>query len=60
MKSFKISIRRSAFFILIVTAAFSIFSISALWVYTEIKKSKDNLNTIQATYEAEQQGLIKS
>ncbi|NQU32776.1 MAG: PAS domain S-box protein [Bacteroidetes bacterium] len=60
MKSFKISIRRSAFFILIVTAALSIFSISALWVYTEIKKSKDNIKTIQDTYETEQQEIIKS
>ncbi len=59
MKKLTISIRRSAYFILITTAAFSIFSISALWVYTEFKKSTKTLNKYKETYEEEQKIALK-
>ena len=55
----KISIKRSAFFILMATAAFSIFSISALWVYTEIAKSQGSLEKYKEAYENEQREYIK-
>lgn len=55
----KISIRKSAFLILMTTAAFSIFSISALWIYTEIAKSKGTLNSYKEAYEIEQKEYIK-
>ncbi len=59
MKSFKISVRRSAFFILIITAAFSIFSISALWIYSEINKSNNSIDVLRDQYISEQKKLIK-
>jgi len=60
MKSFKISIKRSAFLILILTAAFSIFSLSALWIYTEVTKSKKMLSINKEKYETQQKEYIKN
>lgn len=59
MGKVKISIRRSSFFILLATASFTMFSISALWVITEIIKSKQKLAEISESYETEQQVIIK-
>ena len=41
------------------TAAFSIFSISALWIYTEIIKSQGSLEKFKVTYENEQKEHLK-
>ncbi|MBC8320640.1 MAG: PAS domain S-box protein [Bacteroidetes bacterium] len=60
MKKIKISIRRSSFFILIATATFTLFSISVLWVFTEIIKSKEIIAEIKETYESEQREFLKS
>jgi len=60
MKKIKISIRRSAFFILMATAAFTTFSISALWIFTEIAKSKQKIAEIKASYISEQRILLKN
>lgn len=59
MKKIKISIRRSAVFILMATATFSIFSINALWIFTEIKNSKRELAEIKDSYESRQRELLK-
>jgi len=60
MNKFKISIRKSAFFILLAIATLTMFSISALWVVTEIIKSKKKLAEISEFYEADQCEIIKS
>ncbi len=59
MSSFQTSIRKSAFFILIATAAFSIFSISALWIYNEITRSYDKLDNLKSAYEEKQKEFLK-
>jgi len=59
MGKVKISIRRSSFFILLATASFTMFSISALWVMTEVLKSKRKLHEITESYETEQRIILK-
>ncbi len=60
MHNIKISTRRSLLFLIIATAIFTIFSISALWVYSEINRSKQTLREISESYELEQRELLKS
>lgn len=59
MKRIKISIKRSSFFLLLATATFTMFSISFLWIVTEIAKSKQNLADAKISYQAEQRKLLK-
>ncbi len=42
------------------TATFTVFSISALWIYTEISKSKQQIAHTEEAYYLEQRNLIKS
>lgn len=60
MKLFNLSIKKSAFLILVITAAFSIFSISALWIFTEIRRSKETLDRNKELYENDQKGYLKN
>jgi PAS domain S-box-containing protein len=59
MKRIKISIKRSSFFILLATATFTMFSISVLWIVTEIVKSRQNLVDAKISYQTEQRMLLK-
>ena len=59
MKKLEISIRRSAYFILMATTTITVFSISALWVFTEITKYEQKVKEIEASYISEQRKLIK-
>lgn len=60
MKNLNISIRKSAFFILLATALISMFSISILWIVTEIQETNRNLNTSLTEFEEDQKEKIKS
>lgn len=59
MKGIKISISTSLFFIIIATSTFTIFSISALWVFSEIRQSNKTINEIKKSYVLEQRKQIK-
>ncbi len=59
MRKLNLSIRRGAFFIMLATAAISMFSISVLWIVTEVRKSNDTLIAYQKSYEEEQKSFLK-
>jgi len=59
MKKINISIRRSAFLILMLTATISVSSIFALWVFTVINKSEQKIAEMKLSYISEQRKLIK-
>lgn len=59
MKRIKIGIKRSSFFILIAIATFTMFSMSVLWIVSEIVKSKQNLEDAKISYQNEQRKLLK-
>jgi len=58
MKNLNISIRKSAFFILLATALISMFSISILWIVTEIQETNRNLNTSLTAFEEDQKEKV--